>query len=80
MANQYDKYVKELDFSNLPDAAKPVMIALGQFQSGDKIDQVCPDCHSKILVDPKSTTPNGLPSAWFVSCKCGECNCVFRGL
>jgi hypothetical protein len=80
MTDKYEKYVEGIDFSNMPEVARPAMIALGQFQCGDTIDQICPRCDSPITVEAKSTTPDNSPSAWFVSCECGECNGAFRGL
>ncbi len=80
MSDKYEKYIKGLDLSKLPAIARPTMIALGQCQCGDTVDQICPRCLSMIAVEAKSTTPGSRPCAWVISCDCGACNGTFRGL
>ena len=73
------KYLQGLDMSRLQPEAGPALIALGQFQSGEAVDQVCPHCHGAIVVTGEAVgTPT--PCVWFVSCPCGECNTTMRGL
>lgn len=78
--DKYEKYTKGIDFSKMSEVARPVMIALGQSQCGDIIDQVCPQCKSLIHVEPKTLKNEDRPCAWIISCNCGSCNGSFRGL
>lgn len=73
------KYLQGFDLSKLPVEAGPVLIALGQFQSGEVINQLCPHCRELITVSGKAVgTPT--PCVWFISCPCGKCNNTMRGL
>jgi len=78
--DKYDKYIKDLDFEKLPPEAKPIMIALGQSQYGEEIDQICMYCNSPIEVEAKILKNETRPCAWVISCKCGKCSTTFRGL
>lgn len=80
MTDKYKKYIKGIDFSRMPDVARPTMIALGQSQYGEEPDQNCPRCGSKIIVESKTLNNEARPCAWFISCNCGACNGSFRGL
>lgn len=60
----------------LPVGSKQVLIALGQLQSNEPIDQHCHFCDGQI-----SGETLGMPtSAWKLSCPCGKSNSTFRGL
>lgn len=78
--DKYEKYIKGVDFTKLPPEAKPILIALGQSQSGKEIDQICKHCNSPIKVEPKTLNNESRPCAWVISCECGKCNTTFRGL
>jgi hypothetical protein len=80
MTDKYEKYIKGLDFSKMPDVARPSMSALGQSQYGEEIDQICPRCNSERKVEPKTLKNELKPCAWYLSCECGACNGSFRGL
>ena len=74
------KYLAGLDMSKLPPEAGPVLIALGQSQNGEPIDQFCLACGGQISVEPKTLRNESRPCAWEISCSCGKCNNTFRGL
>lgn len=76
----YDKYLAGLDMSRLPPEARHVLIALGQSQCGEPVDQICPHCNGKVLVDAKTLPGEARPCAWFISCLCGKCSMTMRGL
>lgn len=78
--DKYEKFTKGLDLSGMPNVARPVMIALGQLQCGEPIDQVCPRCGAIITVEAKTLKNESRPCAWLTACKCGACNSSFRGL
>lgn len=77
---KYEKYTKGIDFSRLPPEAERIMIALGQSQNGEEIDQICNSCNSILCVEAKILKGEHRPCAWIVSCACGKCNSTFRGL
>jgi hypothetical protein len=73
------KYLQGLDLTKLPLEAGPALIALGQFQNGEAIDQFCPYCNELITVTGKAVgTP--IPCVWLISCSCGKCDNTMRGL
>lgn len=74
--SEYDKYLVGLDLGRLPPGAKEVMIALGQLQSKEPIDQTCHFCGQLIAGETL-----GVPATtWRTSCTCGKSNSTFRGL
>jgi len=76
----YDKYLAGLDVPKLPKGAKEVLIALGQSQYGDPVDQHCAFCQGKISVEPLTLGGESRPTSWRHSCPCGKCNGTMRGL
>jgi hypothetical protein len=68
-----DKYIQGMDLSRLPPQARQVIIAVGQFDSGEPITQKCPSCDHVLVVKAKR-------SVWFVSCNCGLCNDTLKGI
>ena len=78
--SSHEKYLAGLDVAGLPPGAKEVLIALGQSQYGDPVDQLCFFCNGPILVEPLTLRGEGRPTAWRHSCPCGKCNGTMRGL
>lgn len=76
----YAKYLTGLDVERLPLGAKEVLIALGQSQYGDPVDQRCYFCQSAITVEPLSLRGEARPTSWRHSCLCGKSNGTMRGL
>lgn len=76
----YDKYLVGLDVDSLPNGAKEVLVALGQSQYGDPVDQLCFFCHDPIVVEPLTLPGESRPTSWRHSCPCGKCNGTMRGL
>jgi hypothetical protein len=76
----YDKYLVSLDVAALAKGAKEVLIALGQSQYGDQVDQRCAFCHGAIAVEPLTLNGESRPTSWRHSCPCGKCNGTMRGL
>jgi hypothetical protein len=65
------------DAAPFDEPARSTMIALGEFQLGLPLDQVCFFCHSQIRV----WLPNPLNTqVWQTSCDCGKCNSFAKGL
>ena len=65
------------DAARFDEPARSTMIALGEFQLGFPLDQICAFCHSPIRVwlpNPKNA------QAWQTACDCGKCNSVAKGL
>jgi hypothetical protein len=77
---QYAKYLSGLDVERLPLGAKEVLIALGQSQYGDPVDQQCHFCRGAITVEPLTLMGEGRPTSWRHSCPCGKSNGTMRGL
>lgn len=48
------KYLTGLDMTKLPTEAGPVLIALGQSQNGEPLDQLCVVCGGQISVEPQT--------------------------
>ncbi len=69
--------VADVTALRLPPRHAAVMVALGEYQSGLPVDQVCPDCGEPLVAAglPLGSDP---PRAWAVRCRCGEA--TFRGL
>ena len=59
--------------------AREVLIALGQFQDGEPVDQSCPHCAQPISVDALIPDGQREPTAWLTRCPCGMCSGTFRG-
>lgn len=76
----YDKYLAGLDVAALPTGAKEVLIALGQSQYGDPVDQLCFFCHGHIAVEPLTLDGESRPTSWRHTCPCGKSNGTMRGL
>ncbi|MDM0059003.1 hypothetical protein [Variovorax fucosicus] len=76
----YDKYLAGLDVAALPEGAREVLIALGQCQYGEYVDQRCVFCRGAITVEPLTLTGESRPTSWRHSCPCGKCNGTMRGL
>jgi len=74
--SDYDKYLVGLDLDRLPLGAREAMIALGQLQAKEPIDQACHFCGQPIVGE----TLGAPASAWRMSCPCGKSNSTFRGL
>jgi hypothetical protein len=77
--SSYDKYLVGFDPKRFPVGAREVLIALGQSQYNEPVDQSCHFCAKPITVEPLSLS-DGHPIAWRVSCPCGKCDTTFRGL
>ncbi len=77
--SSHDKYIQGIDLEHLPAGAREVLIALGQFQDGEPVDQSCPHCAQPISVE--GIIPDGQrePTAWLTRCPCGMCTGTFRG-
>lgn len=73
-----EKYAGEI--TGVPVEAKPVVLALCQYQNGETVDQVCALCGGNIEVEGKVLGGEARPCAWVIKCKCGKCNSTFRGL
>lgn len=71
--NPEEKYLQGIDLSNLPLQAREVLIALGQFHERQPITAQCPKCQNILTVEERGY-------AWFISCPCGFCTNVARGL
>ena len=78
--DSYAKYLAGLDAERLPAGAREVLIALGQSQYGDPIDQLCHFCRGPILVEPLTLNVETRSTSWRHSCPCGKCNGTMRGL
>ena len=68
--------IKE-DLQAVDEPVRSIFIALGEFQLGLPMEQLCPFCHSAIRVwfpEPSNR------EYWQVACECGKCNDTFRGL
>jgi len=78
--SSHDKYIAGLDLERFPVGSREVLIAVGQSQDGEPIDQLCPHCAQPISVEPITLKGENGPCAWQVSCPCGKCNGAFRGL
>lgn len=76
----YDKYLAGLNVAALPSGAKEVLIALGQSQYGDPVDQLCFFCDGPIAVEPLTLNVESRPTSWRHSCPCGKCDGMMRGL
>lgn len=76
----YEKYLSGLNVAALPKGAKEVLIALGQSQYGEEVDQRCAFCHGSIAVEPITLSGESRPTSWRHSCPCGKCNGTMRGL
>ena len=73
------KYLVDSDDA-LPKGAKEVLIALGQSQNGEHIDQSCPFCGGAISVEPLTLSGENRPTSWRHECPGGKCNGTMRGL
>jgi hypothetical protein len=78
--SSYDKYLAGLDLERLPVGMKEVLIAVGQSQDSEPIDQSCPICVQPISVEPLVPKGQSSPTAWRTHCPCGKCNDTLRGL
>ena len=78
--SRYDKYLTGLDIEQLPEGAKEVLIALGQSQYNEPLDQMCFFCRQPISVEPLTLARESRPTSWRIACPCGKCNGTFRGL
>jgi ssDNA-binding Zn-finger/Zn-ribbon topoisomerase 1 len=71
--NPEDKYLDGIDLSTLPAQAREVLIAIGQYHVGEQITAKCPKCQKILAIREKGF-------AWFISCDCGFCEDICRGL
>lgn len=76
----YAKYLTGLDVDGLPAGAREVLIALGQCQYGDPVDQLCHSCRGPITVEALTLGGETRATSWRHSCPCGKCNGTMRGL
>ena len=60
-----------------PADAEAIASALAQFRSGAAITEVCPSCHSTLVVRPAKPKPGRDPDALRLTCECGASNGVY---
>lgn len=76
----HDEYLAGLNVATLPKGAKEVLVALGQSQYGNPVDQLCPFCQNPIKVEAVTLKGESRPTSWLHSCPCGKCSGTMRGL